>query len=70
MTTVAISLTEEDQRFLDEIVKSGRFDSESEAVAEALAELRIREAVRQARFAELRAKVQVGIEEADSGGFC
>jgi len=69
MTTVAISLNEEDQRFLEEIVKSGRFFSESEVVAEALSELKVREAIRREKIAELRAKVQVGIDQADRGEF-
>ena len=33
MTTVAISLKDEDQHFLEEVVKSGRYLSESEVVA-------------------------------------
>jgi len=69
MTTVAISLKEEDQRFLEEIVKSGRFFSESEVVAEALSEFKVREAIRREKIAELRAKVQVGIDQADRGEF-
>ena len=67
MTNVAISLNDEDRSFLEAVVKSGRFFSESEVVAEALAEFRVREAVRRVRLDELRAKVQVGIEQADRG---
>ena len=69
MTTLAISLKDEDQRFLEEVMKSGRFFSESEIVAEALAEFRMREAIRRARLDELRAQVQLGIEQADRGDF-
>lgn len=69
MTTVAITLRDEDEHFLDEIVKSGRFLTKSEAVAEALSELKVRENVREQRIAALRAKVQVGIEQADRGEF-
>lgn len=69
MTTVAISLKDEDQRFLEEVVKSGRYFSESEVVAEALSEFKVREAIRRDKVAELRAKVQVGIEQADQGDF-
>ena len=69
MTTVAISLKDDDQQFLEEVVKSGRYGSESEVVAEALAEFRVREAIRRARQDELRAKVSVGIEQADRGEF-
>ena len=69
MTTVAIALNDEDQHFLEEVVKSGRYGSESEVVAEALAEFRVREVIRQAKLDELRAKVRVGIEQADRGEF-
>ncbi len=69
MTKVAIALNDEDRSFLDEVVKSGRFFSESEVVAEALAEFRVREAIRQARFDALQAKVRVGIEQAERGEF-
>jgi antitoxin ParD1/3/4 len=69
MTTVSISLKEEDQRFLEEVVKSGRYLSESEVVAEALADFRVREAIRRAKLDELRSKIEVGIEQADRGDF-
>ncbi len=69
MTTVAITLRDEDEHFLDAVVKSGRFLTQSEAVAEALSELKVREAAREQRLVELRAKVQVGIEQADRGDF-
>ncbi len=67
MTTLAITLRDEHQKFVEEAVSSGRYTSESEVVADALAELKIREAVRQARMAELRAQVDVGLEELDRG---
>lgn len=69
MTTVAISLNDENQHFVEEAVKSGRYSSESEVVAEALAEFRVREAIRGAKLTELRAKVQVGIDQAERGDF-
>jgi putative addiction module CopG family antidote len=47
MTKVAISLNDEDRSFLEEAVKSGRFASESEVIVEALAQLEVREAIRQ-----------------------
>ena len=46
MTTVAIALKDEDRKFIEEVVKSGRYLSESEVVAEALSELKVREAIR------------------------
>ncbi len=67
MTTIAITLRDEDERFLEEAMKSGRYVNESEAVSDAIAELRAREELRQARITELRAKVMVGIEQLDRG---
>ncbi|MGA3170578.1 MAG: type II toxin-antitoxin system ParD family antitoxin [Chthoniobacteraceae bacterium] len=69
MTTLVISINEKDRRFLEDIVKSGRYLSESEVVAEALSELKVRESIRQNRLAELRAKIDVGIDQADRGDF-
>ncbi len=69
MTTVAISLNEADQHFLEEVVKSGRYGSESGVVAEALAEFRVRETIRRTKLDELRAKVGVGVEQANRGDF-
>ena len=67
MTTVTITLRDEDQRFIESAMKSGRYVTESEAVSDAIAELRTREEFHQARLAELRAKVTVGIAELDRG---
>jgi len=69
MTTVPIALNDDDQRFIEEAVKSGRYFSESEVVAEALSELKVREAIRNGKIDDLRARVQVGIEQADKGDF-
>ena len=69
MTTVSISLKQEDKRFLEEVVKSGRYLCESEVVAEALSDFRVREAIRRAKLDELRAKIEVGIDQADRGDF-
>ena len=69
MNTVAITLREEDESFLDGVVKSRRFLTQSEAVAEALSELKVREYLREQRIADLRAKVQVGVAQADRGEF-
>jgi len=69
MTTLAISRNEEDQHFLEEGVKSGRFSSESEVVAEALAEFRVRDAIRLTKLEEFRAKIRAGVEEAERGEF-
>jgi antitoxin ParD1/3/4 len=48
-------------------MKSGRYVTESEAVSAAIAELRAREGLRDARIAEIRAKIMVGTEELARG---
>jgi antitoxin ParD1/3/4 len=67
MTKVMITLKDEDQRFIETAMRIGRYVTESEAVADAISELRAREEQHQARLAELRAKVMIGIEELDRG---
>jgi putative addiction module CopG family antidote len=67
MTKVTITLKDEDQFFIETAMKSGRYVTESEAVADAISELRAREELPQARLAELRAKVIIGIEELERG---
>lgn len=67
MTTLTITLRDEDQRFIELAMKSGRYVSESEAVSDAIAELRAREELRQARFGELRSKIMTGIDQLDRG---
>ena len=67
MTTVTITLRDEDQHFIESAMKSGRYVTESEAVADALAELRAREELHQARLARIRTMVMAGIDELDRG---
>ena len=50
-----------------ELVESGRFDSAAEVVLEGLALLRDQELLRKAREADLRAAIQVGIDQANRG---
>lgn len=69
MNTVAISFKDDDRHFIEEVVKSGRYSSGSEVVAEALSELRVRESIRRNKVEELRSKVQVGIAQANRGDF-
>lgn len=69
MTTVAIALNDEDQKFIQEAVRSGRYFSESEVIADALSEMKVREAIRRSKIDDLRTKVQVGTEQADRGDF-
>ena len=67
MTTVTITLRDEDREFIASAMNSGRYVTESEAVADAIAELRAREALREARFAELQSKLAVGLAQLDRG---
>jgi antitoxin ParD1/3/4 len=69
MTTVAIALKDEDRKFIEEAVKSGRYLSESEVVSDALSGLKEREASRSRELDEIKARVRVGIEQADRGEF-
>lgn len=67
MTTVAITLRDEDDRFIEEAVKSGSFLTKSEVVAIALDLLKTREEFRKARRAELKREIQKGIDEVSRG---
>ena len=67
MTRVTITLRDDDQHFIETAMKAGRYVTESEAVADAIAELRTREEVRSAHLAELRGKVLEGAAELDRG---
>ena len=67
MTTVTITLRDEDQRFIATAMKAGRYVTESEAVSDAISELRVREKLRAARLAEIRGEVMIGLEQLDRG---
>lgn len=67
MTTIAITLRDEDQSFIESAVKSGRYFTESEVVADALSSFKVQEEIRKQRLADLKAKIQVGIDELDRG---
>lgn len=69
MTTLRITFQDEDKSFIETAIKSGRYLTESEVVADALAEFKIHEEIRKRRFADLKAKIQVGIDQADRGDF-
>jgi antitoxin ParD1/3/4 len=67
MTTRPITLRDEHEKLIQEALKSGRFISESEVVAAALSEFQVHEEIRRARFAEVKAKIQVGLDQLDRG---
>jgi antitoxin ParD1/3/4 len=66
-TTVNISLTPELDRFLETRVKSGRYQTTSEVVREALRLLERQELEREQAFDQLKAKLQLAASEAEQG---
>ncbi|MEH2363590.1 type II toxin-antitoxin system ParD family antitoxin [Nostoc sp.] len=62
-----ISLTPELEQLVKDKVNSGRYHSVSEVMGEALRLLDERDRIREQRLAELKAKIQVGIEELERG---
>lgn len=67
MTTRSITLRDEHESLIQQAVKSGRFLSESEVVAEALNEFQAREELRRIRREHLKKEIQKGIDELDRG---
>jgi len=57
-----VSLTPELERFVNEKVKSGRYQTASEVVREALRTLEERDQAVALRFAELRSEIQKGLK--------
>jgi antitoxin ParD1/3/4 len=66
-TTVNISLTPELGAFLQSRVKSGRYQTTSEVVREALRLLQQQESEREAGLKQLKAKLQRGAAQAERG---
>jgi len=66
-TTVNISLTPELGAFLQSRVKSGRYQTTSEVVREALRLLENQEREREAGFKQLKAKLARGAAQAERG---
>jgi antitoxin ParD1/3/4 len=64
---VNIPLTPELEQLVKDKVNSGRYHSVSEVMGEALRLLDERDRIREQRLAELKAKIQVGIEELERG---
>ncbi|QKQ72447.1 type II toxin-antitoxin system ParD family antitoxin [Nostoc sp. TCL240-02] len=62
-----ISLTPELEQLVKNKVNSGKYHSVSEVMGEALRLLEERDSIRDQRLAELKAKIQVGIEELERG---
>jgi antitoxin ParD1/3/4 len=66
-TTVNISLTPELDAFLQSRVRSGRYQTTSEVVREALRLLQRQESERDEAFRRLKAKLRRGAGQADRG---
>jgi antitoxin ParD1/3/4 len=64
---VNIPLTPELEQLVKDKVNSGRYHSVSEVMGEALRLLDERDRIREQRLAELKAKIQVGIEASERG---
>ncbi|MDG3002535.1 type II toxin-antitoxin system ParD family antitoxin [Paludisphaera mucosa] len=62
-----VSLTPELEQFVDGKVQSGMYQTASEVVREGLRLLKEREEQQQAKLAELRREVQIGVDQADRG---
>ncbi|GAB4415585.1 MAG: hypothetical protein OHK0021_22340 [Bryobacter sp.] len=67
LTTVSISITPELDAFLQSRVQSGRYQTTSEVVREALRLLERREQERDEAFLQLKAQLQRGASEAERG---
>ncbi len=62
-----ISLTPELEQLVKDKVSSGKYNSVSEVMGEALRLLEERDRIRDQRLAELKAKIQEGIEASERG---
>jgi putative addiction module CopG family antidote len=67
MVRMHLTLREEDRRFVERELRTGRYSTESEVISDALAEFRVREESRAARLNEIRAQVMVGLKQLDAG---
>jgi antitoxin ParD1/3/4 len=65
--TLNVSLTPELEKFIESRVKSGRYQTASEVVREALRLLEAHEQTREEALVRVRAKLQRGLEQAERG---
>ena len=65
--TMNVSLTPELERFVDEKVKSGLYNSASEVVRESLRLLRREDEIEQLQLEELRRDIKNSIKQMDAG---
>lgn len=69
MPTRNISLTAEQDAFVQEVVEAGEYQNASEAIRDALRVLRQRRKEDSLRLKALRAQIKVGIDAIDRGDF-
>ena len=62
-----VSLPEDLEKFVNELVASGAYFSPSEVVRDGLRLLKEREAIRKMRVEELRAEIMLGVEDLRAG---
>lgn len=62
-----VNLGESFDRFVEDLLRSGEYQSQSEIVREGLRLLKEREELRRVRIEEIKKQVAAGIKEADSG---
>jgi antitoxin ParD1/3/4 len=65
--TMNVSLTPELEKFVDEKVKSGLYNSASEVVRESLRLLRREDEIEQLQLEELRREIKSSIKQMDDG---
>jgi antitoxin ParD1/3/4 len=69
MPTRNISLTDEQDAFVEKVVKSGEYQNGSEAVRDALRVLQQRRSEDALKLKALRAQIKAGIDALDRGDF-
>jgi antitoxin ParD1/3/4 len=69
MPTRNISLTAEQDAFVQEVVEAGDYQNASEAIRDALRVLQQRRREDSLRLKALRAQIKVGVDAIDSGDF-
>lgn len=69
MPTRNISITAAQDRFIEEIVRSGEYQNVSEAMRDAVRALQQRRAEDAARIERLRAEIDIGLADLDRGDF-
>lgn len=64
-----VSITAQNQKYINRLIRSGRYQSVSELIRDALAALAAREVAAVARNRDWRRKIAEGIAQADRGEF-